>query len=686
MSKKLIKFTAWILCVTFCLCLIPSCDKADPLTPSGITSILLDPKKESVTASVALDANLLQKHKGQYVFLYELMPGEKTSVLASRDPLDYTKIKPSMRFSFDLMDGERTRLYSSFVLCFEDGTFLSHKGTYIENPRTLATDKAPFAWSSTPKGLHPVDPSDAAALGAWHAMYEISVSRLIGGTDSHTFLGEGYPYSSEALSALDAAILPATRAGLQVSLTVKVDTPLSQKQAAAYFDLLASRYNGGESGAVTAFFVDVSDEAAEESAMLCRFASLALRSRFANGRVYALSDARTLTDAKLFFTTLQSAIQTGGSFEWGAAVRPVGFSADADSENDSENTTDDSEKNSEQASTETAAPLTFDALPSLSTYLFSSASDGRASHLAVCDLSFSAADPDLQAAQLAYAYRASLAAKANLIFYSSHMGDENGLYDTIMEPHRALSVFASIDTGLSETDLSLCRSVFSDRWDALGSEKPTRRLQTGHATVGSGSFAENPLFDFTTSETYGFTGVGSVTDPISRNSSHFRSPVLYTWIEPTFGNAGGVRKVMADGSALSGAVSLSATLLTQIPNAEACTAYLRLDGVTPNGSALTYESSVEIRNGAWQTVTFQIAGFVSAADLSAPCTLTLTTEPDHETDAEYVLWIHSMNVRQPAADNGILIPALLILGGVLLGFLGMFVLYHKTSMKKNRRR
>ena len=669
MSKKLIKLIVLILCLSFCLCLFPACQKSDPLAQNGFTSLRLNAKKGAVSATVTLDERTVQAHADEVAYLYELLPGETVSSLSDRAPLDEAKVKPSMKYSFNLTNGDRTRLYSTFAVGFEDGTFLSSTGHRIENPEALASDTDSFPWITSPKGLNTADADHTLELGAMHAMYELSFSAFANGSETFTFGGNSYTYSADVIADLDKQILAASNAGLQVSLTVTPDVIPSYSHATAYLDFLASRYAGGEHGKITAFFIGKSDGlTVADATLLCRLANQALRSHVANGRVYVVSSADTLTETKLFFANVQLALAECGSFDWGAAVEPT--------------LTDTPWTVAEEESD----AMSVQNLSALSSYLFSASHRGRASWFAVTGLVFSAENEDTQAAALAYSYRAATAAKATLIFCSAYMQDENGLYSADGTARRAASVFEAIDTGLSADDTRLCESIAGSAWTDLPTQKITRKTDTGSASLGLGAFVENALFDFSVGDTLGFTGVGSVTVPETRNSAAYSAPVLYTWLEPTYGNTAGVRKILSDASALDGAMSVSVRLLTQVPNAETVTARLRLDGTANDGTLLSYESEIEIANGSWQTVTFQISSFVADANLSRPCILTLTTTPDRETDEEYVLWVRGMDIRQPEQDHGILIPTLLILCGVLLGFLGVFILYHHSGKKKTARR
>ena len=659
------KIFCFVLAFTMLACLLTGCQKtADPMAKSGFQSLTVD-SKGRVSASVTLDLRTVQAYTGQKAYLYELLPGEDVTSLAAREPLDEAKVESKLHFRFPLHNGtDGTQLYSSFAVGFEDGTFLADGGYWIENPELLAKDTREFGWAGSPKGLTADDAHDAAALGAMHVMYEIKLSELLNGTDTVSFGGESYAISNAQLAALDAQIIPACNAGMQVSLTVIPDSFPSYKAFAAVVDHLAARYTYEEGASLSAIFIK--DAESINTALLCRLANQALRSHVANGRVYVTTSITSLTEVNTFFSSLSDQLSASGKLEWGAAVVPQC----ADTLPWEENTNAD-----------TVTPAT---LAGLSDTLFTAAG-AHPSYFAVCGLSYSAANEDKQAASFAYAYRAAALANAGLIFYGDHADDENGLRTEDGDARRIASLFSEIDTELSPENRLLCEDLIGDSWTKEIASRLSRTCVSGVANVGKGGLEEDILFDFTKGDTLGFTGVGSLGTPESHSSAAWDAPVLYTWIKPTYENRGGVRKILDDTTVPEKASSLSVQLLTQIPECERCTVYLRLEGLTESGARLTYESQAEIQNGTWQTVTYQIGNFTAEADLSRPCVLTLTTETAEECEEEYVLWVKGMNVRTPSGGIGNTISLLLILVGVAVGFLAVFLIYSKTS-KKHRRK
>lgn len=659
------KLACLLLSLLLPICALTGCQKStDPMAKSGFRELTID-KKGRVNAVVTLDLRTVQAHAGETVALYELAPDEDISVVSSREPLDEAKISSTLEFRFSLDEGGRTRLYSAYTVVFEDGTSLTSDPFYIQNPEMLAVDTRAFPWASSPKGLLVDDADDAFSLGAMHATYEVSLSDLTSGGDSFVLGGVSYPISTDALTKLDAEILDADALGMQVSLTLRVDTDTTHAAYTALIDHLVSRYTKDGHCAITAIFLQISD--ATNAAALCRTTSLALRSRVADSRVYVAPQTTTLDDTKVFFSTLQAQLLTGGTPEWGAAISPACSTVAAATDAVLENTA-----------------LTVSSLSDVSAFLRTTQS-GAPSWFAVCGLAFDASNEDEQAASFAYAYRQSVLANADLIFYDAHTDDLAGLRDQNGEARRILSLFASIDTGLSAADRRLCEELLDD-WDANTKALISRLTVSGVANAGTIGLEETTLFDFTTGETYGFVGIGTMDEPRSNHSVTWDAPVLFTWVESLRGERGGICKRLDDATVLQNTAATSIRLLCQIPEATACTAHLRLDGTTAEGEHLTYESNVAIKNGVWQTVTFQIGNFTADADLSRPVILSLTTSSDSEADEPYVLWVNRIEVRQPTKGVYTYLPSILCVAFLTIGFLAVFLIYRKTRSRRRRQK
>ena len=656
MRRTLQKFVCLNLCIVLLLAAFSACGKrVDPLAKSGIQSVTLD-QKGRICVEVIVGTRDLEAHKGERLSLFVLAPNETISAIAEKEPLDTQKLRDSLSFRIPLTDGDRTRLYSSFVVAFEDGTALSVAPRYIENPTALAKNTNSFEWSGSPKALSPDDVEAALDLGVMHAVYDLYTSELLGGTDSIVFGGTSYTISESCLSNLDKLVNEAFDAGMQVSLRLNPDLIPAADTAAALLDCLAARYGDRAS----ALIVGASEGFSASHAVLwSRLASLAWHSRTAGARVYVTAPTASVVDSKAFFSDVMTGIDAGGGMDWGAMLCP------------------DIEEG-------TMLP---DDLPEVSDFVMKNSTRGHAARIAVTLPSFSATEPDLQAVRFAYAYRLSLTAGAGLICYPSHMADTDGLCDSTGTPRRAANILATIDTGLSEEDDALCRSFWGDNWSDLRTPSQiSRHRLTGVANVGTDGLDRTPLFDFSKGETLGFTGVRTMDPPTVRESASWGKTVLYAWLDPAEASFGGVRKILTDGSALSGASALSIDLLTQAHETETCTATLTLEGTAMGGTRISYASEIVICNRQWQTVTFQIGVFTADLDTSRPCTVTLTVSPDSENEEPYVLWVKGMDARVPDRNAMGISPLVLILIGAAVSFGAFLVLYLLTARRRSARR
>ena len=656
------------ICLFLCLLLLAPCavscaPKSTSLTQNRISSLTVD-AKGNLQATVKLNSVSLEDHKGQMLRLYELLPGETTADISEKEPVAEKKVAAEARLSFPLTENDRTRLYSSFVLRFSDGTLLSDAPTYVQNPEALATVKTPLLWTGSPKGASSRDSVQAWAMGATAVMAETSLTALLSGIGGQaSFADVRLSLCADELYRLDDEIRSASRLGMQVSLTVTANLELTPKEYTALFHFLASRYNGGQNGTLSAIYLD--DNGSCEPQILAtaaRIARTALVSNLSAGRIYIATSRTELKDAKDFFASVKSILASEGGFEWGMAVRaslPQGIAVWDASRTDA---------------------LTVHTLGALWTSVSGEGiRKGSPSRLTLLGVTPPANDTAW--ASYAYLYRAAIAAGAGTVFLNGNLpADEKGK-----------AIFSTLDRGLS-TDLEAsCARIVGDAWTNLASNKVTHKAVTGVASTDNGGFSYDGWIDFTDGSCHDFSAVNGLYAPESRESASFGKPVLYTWVDAPFAGAEvGVSRVLQDARALEGAVSLSTQVLLQLPASEDCNLILRLRGQAKNGSVLTYESHVTVPAGRWQTVTFSIANFTSTADLSAPCVLTLVTDSTlpstEEKSNAFVFWLKDITLRHPQKTVLSTIALPLTLAGVVLGFAATVVIYRLVSVRRRRRR
>lgn len=667
MLRKTSRLVSLMLILLICISILPACQKSDPLADNGFSSVTIHKKGERVEATVTLNADVLDTHKGSRAFLYELRPGEDVSALSARDPLDSAKVRAKMEFDFPLLDASGyNRVYSSLVIVFNDGTLLSEAGYWIENPELLATNRADFPWKTSPKGIVLDDVDEAVSLGAMHAMLKTSFSTLSVGATPFEFGGKTYSLSESELARLDAAMRQASQAGMQCSLTLRLDSLAAPDYCTALLDFIAARYAGGDYGTLSAIFLeDTNAISTEQVALLCRVANQALRSHVANGRVYVLTEERGIEGAKAFFADVDTALSAGGPMFWGAAVDLSG------------------EQSAPWLPSDDADRITPSTLTSLKEFLTRSGNAHYVKWFSVCGLSYSAADENQQAASFAYAYHAAANAGADLIFHGEATDDACGIYAADGSARRIESVFSSIDVGLSLADSTLCSDTIGDAWSTLAHDSVSRLPVGGLPSVSEDGSIGTPLFDFTGGDLGGFFAVGTSAQLSVQPHPATQTPALFLEIDPAASHAeGGIRKIFTDPSLLESVTSLTVRLQARGIARQKTNVTLSLEGTNTDGTRISFSSIASIENRSWQTIDFRIVSFLAEADLSSPVLLTLTAEPASEDNAPIELWVEQIGVTKPEKDYGTWIAIGVTLGGILVTAAIILLAYRLTVRRR----
>jgi len=660
--RLILKIGVLLFCIAALVLALPACAKKDDLFAiTGLTSLTIE-KNETVRAVVGLNMVDAEAHENEKAYLYELLPGEDLTSLGGKDPLDEATIDTEMVFEFPLQDGDRTRLYSMFAVCYENGRLLLEDAYPISNPEKLASCTETFRGDASPKGLCVSDVESAVGMDVSHAMLKVDVANLCNGSgENYSFDGKVYSVSSSALATLDRQVKQAYGAGMQVSLRLMFDSSVSRDASVALMDFLAERYADGDFGTVTAFFVEA--EGAKNTAELAFFARTALVSHVKNGRVYVVCKDKTVSGASEFLQSVSARISDLGGFAWGAAVVPAA-----------------SGTLPWEASAEDVLGL--QALSSFYKTLYSY--NHYPIYFAVCDLRFDEEDESIQAVSVAYAYAKAIEAGADQVYYGAQRGS-NGLFTSIGTERLAADMYRRIDLGLNSEQIHLCKSASLEAWDVIEALKPSRKMLTGNGSTGFGVGDRKDLYDFTSGDTFGFSAVGGISEPQSRDSAAWGKPVLYTWLSAA-NDKTGVRKMLTDGTSLKDVSALTLQFLAQYDIVQQCSLTLCLSGTDENGVVLTYESSIGFEGTKWQTVTFDISEFVAAADLSQPCVLSVLCEPTSDTDENFVLFLKGIYANYPQSGTNMILPIVLTVLGVVAGFALILVLYHRARVHNRRKR
>lgn len=648
MFSKTTRALAAIFTLLLTLTIFPACQKADPLAKSGINSITLD-KNGKITVTATLELTRPELNDRGTAYLYELLPGETS--IEGKEPLDEAKPAHTMTFETTLKDGDRSRLFSSFVIAFSGGTLLDPDPYWIENPQQLATNRQSFPWESSPKGLSISNPEKAVEDGSMHAMLSISLAELSGADGG---------LSDTAITYLDRQIGPASKSGMQVSLTLSHSGISSYPQFASILSALTARYNGGEHGTLSALFLPFAEKT--DNALVCRLACLALRSQIANGRVYMLSTAKTLARTKINFSNLQTQLAAGGDLKWGAAVSMPSIPLPWELENKTD--------------------LSANNLRELSDLLLTSQKDAAVSWFALCDLSFADPDTERQAAAFAYTYRRAVDAGAGLIFFGKQYDDAEGLYHTDGTESRLAATFRLVDCGLSAEDVALCRRYIGESWDhGMTPAYISRTLLRGVSNVGTAGLSEEPFVDFADGALHGFCSIASMEDATTRLSGALGAQALMIWADPESPAKSGVRRVFATAEELVDVSALSIRYLAQLPGGQGYRLQLTLDGYTQTGTRQTYQSSIEATDASWQTATFQIAAFTADLDPQKPCVMSLLIHPNGEVDEEFAFWVRDIYYRMPAKSPNFFLPVALAVVALAVAFVLVMILYRRSARR-----
>lgn len=679
------------LLLVFCLMtglLFPSCVRSE--TASDSPSLLLSENGELTLSFRPADA-LLDAYAGKTFSLYEIKPGETAANARQGTPVAQGKLSKNTVLKLPI--GDRDRIYSSFLPVAPDGTPLTDVPVVLSNPEQLAVITEEFPSSNRIKGLAAADEELSRTLYSAHTLVSLSASALTAGDGAVTasLSDVSVALDSAILAQTDRAVRSATNAGMQVSLSVLPDAELSLAAYAAMLDLLAERYVGGECGFVSAILIGKTQDRTEENALeetvdasrhadLLRYASLALLSRYQNGRVY-LTVGGEMEAIERYLAQVKARTDALGC-SFGVALAP---------DCEAVPTEDETAENM-------PARLSLFSLNESVKSLYSVI--GRNTRFAVVGLSFPAADADLQAALYTYAYRASMNAKADMMIYSSQVGDENGLFSSDLTERAAAKAFRLADTDQNTEGERLAEELFPAAWKKQKSARPARFSFEGVANFGATEDRGTRLFDFEGDNAPVFSVAGNGQAPALIRSESLGAQVLATSLTDLQGPFGsGLRCTLENPDALKHAYVLAARLLPQSsPDfpAETATVTLLLDGTSSNGQAISYSASVSVSCNAWQSLTFQVRDFTERMDTSLPCTLTLLMRPAYTDEGEadgqmpdgearhFALWLHSFDVREAAPDRTLPIALSLAVLGFALAVCAVLILRRLSGRRRTQ--
>ena len=669
---------ALLLAALICLPVLVSCKKETLLAGEPVLKI---DEKGKMTYSILLDAATLQAHAGQTAYLYELLPGETVYDINHKSSMKRSKVTSKIKFSFDASDENGTdRRCNSYLLTFSDGTIFKEPIT-LSNPEAMARNTEEFPRANTIKGLNAYDEDLASTLHSSHTLIPLLTDELLAGDTSASWNGMSVTLNENLMAQTDAKVLAASKAGMQISLELVIGAEASVSQVSALINILLERYSSKERGEVTALIlreseiVDTENETYVTSisrmAALMRVAKLAMVSRVKNGQVYLGVDT-TLNATVEYTKSVYDKAKSAQAISFGVALYPDPMieSLLPEVQTDEEKPVDRNLLLSDLEET----------IGVLTDYL------GRSTDIAILGLEIPADDPRLQSALYAYAYRVATVVKADLLIYSSLVGEDAGLYDPDGFARPVAECFALVDSSLNLAAETEAADLLGEAWTSLKAPRAVRVEMDELANVGVIEKTIERFVDFSEGDTKGFESFGRVTAPAVVQSESWQAPVLATKIsEPYYDAASGIRWNFPDVKKLKDVHILSANLLIQSTSEENVEVILNLDGTAQDGRDLSLTSSVQVSPDMWQSVSFHIRSFTVQMDPNKPCTMTLTVKRTgnlpEEGEMTHTLFLHSLNAIRAEKDHSVL-----LLVGMIVGGFGISASIILLASRRRRRR
>ena len=659
-----VRVLALLLAAMVCLPALVSCKKESLL--AGEPMLEID-EKGKMTYSILLDAATLQAHAGQTAYLYELLPGETVYDINHKSSMKRSKVTSKIKFSFDVSDENGAdRRCNSYLLTFSDGTIFKEPIT-LSNPEEMATNTKEFPRANTIKGLNAYDEDLASTLHSAHTLIQISTDDLLAGDTTASWNGTALSLGGEMMAQTDARVLAASKADMQISIELVIGADATVSQVSTLINILLERYSSKERGEVTALILreteiaDAEEEAYAASisrmAALMRVARLAMVSRVEKGQVYL--GAPTTKDAAVeYVKSVYNKAKAAQSISFGVALYPDPMVESLLPEAQ--------EGEDESVDRNLLLSDLVETVGALTDYL------GRSTDIAILGLEIPADDPVLQSALYAYAYRVATVVKADLLIYSSLVGEKSGLYDQNGVARPVAECFALVDTSLNLAAETEAAELLGKEWTSLKSPRAVRVEMDELANVGVIEKTTERFVDFSEGDTMGFTSFGRAAAPTAVYSESWQTNVIATQLsEPYYDAASGLRWSFPDVKKLKDVHVLSANILIQSTSQENLEVILDLEGTSQDGRSLSISSSVQVSPDMWQSVSFHIRSFTVQMDPDQPCTMTLTVKRTEnlpeEGEMTHTLFLHSLNAIRAEKDHSMLLMIGMIVGGFGIG-------------------
>lgn len=214
-----------VACLLLAVALV-SCGSGESVTENAVTAVSLDGERMEVKATLTED--FLDTFEGDEICLLELTSDlDATSDLRELIPLGTCAPKSHPNFSFDLYDGVRTRLYSTFVLASYDEE--ADEYVLLTEPASVSEDELTRGASASDegersvKGIASADPAEAIRLGVSHTVIRVQMDKLLlsgwqEGAVPYIWNGTTRYLNGDELEALDADVAAYAEADVHVYL------------------------------------------------------------------------------------------------------------------------------------------------------------------------------------------------------------------------------------------------------------------------------------------------------------------------------------------------------------------------------------------------------------------------------------------------------------------------------------
>ena len=311
----------------------------------GVTKVKYDSETGKLSVAATLTSDTLKQYKNETLYLMEIPAGQSIRDVATFVPAAQLKAKGTMTSSLELKSGARTLLYSGFVLAYynyAEGYTPIGEVRYVENPDALAQSDEKYPAYASQKGLFVSSAAQAVKTGAKHTVIRVPIDKFIRAkgneeTLATIFCGNSYYIDRAEIAKLDHKVKTMSDAGIEVLLQFTLDAdpysldtgvgklaslyaqggsapegthyalavtdPDDFEKLASFFEYIAARYTreDGEYGFAGAFIIGDSAndlesanidfertlaETTERYATLFRIAYTALRSKYANGKIF----------------------------------------------------------------------------------------------------------------------------------------------------------------------------------------------------------------------------------------------------------------------------------------------------------------------------------------------------------------------------------------------------------------